>query len=99
MPSSTPMVQLSLLLAPMFSATLGAATTVVEIAPGVNMPLANMGGGDGRYSNYTLWIESGGRGLDTALSYIKGDVQPKLGAAVPTAAPACLAQTVSLSCL
>merc|ERR1719346_65792 len=35
-----------------------------EIAPGVFMPLVNHGGG-----NQTLWLEVGGRGLDTALSY------------------------------
>jgi len=54
----------------------------IEIAPGVFMPFANMGGSDGHYSNYSLWMELGGRGFDSALSYTKGDVQQKLGEAI-----------------
>ena len=40
----------------------------VEIVPGVLMPLINDG-----FSNRSLWIESGGRGLDPALSYGDAD--------------------------
>ena len=52
----------------------------VEIAPGVEMPMINLG----TMSNHTTWIASGGRGLDTALVY--GDAaQKELGAAVRAA--------------
>ena len=48
----------------------------VEIAPGVHMPMVNLG-----ISNHTTWLSSGGRGLDTAFVY--GDpAQAEVGAAV-----------------
>ena len=50
------------------------ASTTVEIAPGVAMPFANLGGSDGAQSNYTLGLAAGFRGFDTALSYTRGDV-------------------------
>jgi diketogulonate reductase-like aldo/keto reductase len=56
--------------------------TTVEIAPGVAMPFANLGGSDGAQSNYTFGLDAGFRGFDTALSYTRGDVQPKLGEAI-----------------
>jgi len=42
----------------------------VEIAHGVHLPLVTMGG-DGSWggSNYSLWMELGGRGFDTAWEY------------------------------
>ena len=63
-------------------ASTAVASTTVEIAPGVAMPFANLGGSDGAQSNYTLGLAAGFRGFDTALSYTRGDVQPKLGAAI-----------------
>ena len=60
----------------------GVASTTVEIAPGVAMPFANLGGSDGAQSNYTIGLVAGFRGFDTALSYTRGDVQPKLGEAI-----------------
>lgn len=59
----------------------------VTIADGVEMPLINMGGvmasySNGTYSsNHTLWLELGGRGIDTALMYSDA-VQREVGAAV-----------------
>jgi len=53
----------------------------VEIAPGVHMPLINLGGVHSKPSNYSLWLELGGRGLDTAWSY-GADVQSSVGRAV-----------------
>mmetsp|Transcript_34832 Transcript_34832/g.81345 ORF Transcript_34832/g.81345 Transcript_34832/m.81345 type:complete len:303 (+) Transcript_34832:112-1020(+) len=40
------------------------ATPSIEIAPGVKMPLLNAGIG-----NRSIWVEAGGRGLDTAFIY------------------------------
>jgi hypothetical protein len=37
------------------------STTTVEIAPGVNMPFANLGGSDGAQSNYTFGLAAGFR--------------------------------------
>ena len=42
----------------------------IEIAPGVRMPLINDG-----VSNRSIWIDAGGMGLDTALSYGDADQQ------------------------
>jgi len=55
----------------------------VEIAPGVVMPLVNVGGGGTHFlpSNYSLWLDLGGRGLDTALTY-GDDVQRDVGRAI-----------------
>ena len=56
-------------------------TKSVEIAPGVQMPTVNLGGVSVRPSNYSLFLELGGTGLDTALSY--GDeTQAAVGEAV-----------------
>merc|ERR1712070_471999 len=50
-------------------AHLGAVPTV-QISNGVNMPMITIGG-DGAWgsSNYSLWIELGGHGFDTAWEY------------------------------
>lgn len=62
----------------------------VEIAAGVQMPLMNLGGIEealmpNKDSNYTMWLELGGRGIDTALIY--GDaVQEEVGRVVNGAA-------------
>ena len=45
-----------------------APVDTIEIAPGVFMPYANLGGVRSRPSNYTEWLTLGGRGLDTALT-------------------------------
>jgi len=55
--------------------------TAVEIAPGVKMPFVNLGGVHSHPSNYTAWLELGGRGLDTALMY-GDDVQVSVGSAI-----------------
>ena len=49
------------------AATVAVASSpkTIEIAPGVNMPFANLGGVDSEPSNYSAWLELGGRGLDT----------------------------------
>jgi len=60
-----------------------APPNTIEIAPGVFMPYANLGGVTSRPSNYTEWLKLGGRGLDTALTY--GDnVQTKVAEALRT---------------
>ncbi|EOD24346.1 hypothetical protein EMIHUDRAFT_238572 [Emiliania huxleyi CCMP1516] len=41
----------------------------VTIAPGVEMPLINLGGVHSHPSNYSAWLQLGGRGLDTAMMY------------------------------
>lgn len=53
-----------------------------EIAPGVIMPLINLGNYN-LSSNSSLWLELGGRGLDTAYSYHDASLA-ELGAAVRT---------------
>lgn len=53
-----------------------ALVPTIPIAPGVNMPLINDG-----VSNRSNWIASGGRGLDTALTYGIAD-QQNVGSAV-----------------
>ena len=60
------------------------AAQFVPIVPGVDLPLANIGGVHSFPSNYTLWLQLGGRGLDTALIYDHGDhdVQWAVGDAV-----------------
>jgi diketogulonate reductase-like aldo/keto reductase len=55
-----------------------------EIAPGVFMPVVNLGGTFGTRSNYTSFIEQGGRGLDCAWDYNHA-VQTSLGAAISSA--------------
>merc|ERR1719271_78680 len=67
----------------MRSAVLGlvfaaAPAPTVEIAPGVHMPMVNLGIG-----NVSGWAALGGRGYDTALTY--GDAQVVTGAAVRAA--------------
>lgn len=49
------------------------------------MPLMNLGGVSSKPSNYTSWIEVGGRGLDTALMY-GVEIQKDVGKAVLNAA-------------
>jgi len=59
-------------------AAVSAAATVptIQIRPGVHMPMVNMG-----VCNHSLWLQNGGRGLDTALVY--GDAaQSEVGAAI-----------------
>jgi len=53
-----------------------AAIPTVEIAPGVDLPMITMGGVNATlmpnypdYSNYSLWLELGGRGFDSAWEY------------------------------
>lgn len=83
------MAQLSIASVVLMSAMLasGAADTVkvvptsVEIAPGVNMPYINLGGVHSHPSNYTTWLELGGRGLDSALMY-GDDVQVAVADAI-----------------
>lgn len=53
----------------LLSAVAAALVPTVPIGPGVDLPLISDG-----VSNRTLWIESGGRGLDTALSYGDADM-------------------------
>ena len=56
---------------------LGTPPTTVTIAPGVDMPLLNMG----VVRNHSVWLSLGGRGLDTALTYGQRD-QEDVGRAV-----------------
>ena len=61
-----------------------ASNTTVEIAPGVSMPYASDGvildnKTSGEIKGLELWLELGGRGIDTAWSYHN---QPLVGAAV-----------------
>lgn len=53
----------------------------VEIAPGVVMPLMNLGGVSSKPSNFSLWLQLGGRGLDSAYEY-GAEVQTSVGRAV-----------------
>lgn len=55
--------------------------TTKEIAPGVHMPYINCGGVHSHPSNFSLWLELGGRGLDTAMMY-GDDIQVKMGSAI-----------------
>eukprot|EP00037_Helgoeca_nana_P031977 m.411519 g.411519 ORF g.411519 m.411519 type:complete len:298 (-) comp28678_c0_seq1:22-915(-) len=54
-------------------------TPTVQIAPGVMMPVVNLGGVATRPSNYSAFLEVGGVGLDTAYTYT---TQPAVGKAV-----------------
>ena len=58
-----------------------AIPTTRRIAPGVQMPYLNCGGVHSHPSNYTAWLEVGGRGLDTAMMY-GDDVQLHVGDAI-----------------
>eukprot|EP00746_Dinoflagellata_sp_MGD_P007697 gnl/MRDRNA2_/MRDRNA2_115292_c0_seq1.p1 gnl/MRDRNA2_/MRDRNA2_115292_c0~~gnl/MRDRNA2_/MRDRNA2_115292_c0_seq1.p1 ORF type:complete len:317 (+),score=63.75 gnl/MRDRNA2_/MRDRNA2_115292_c0_seq1:79-1029(+) len=53
----------------------------VKINDGACMPLINLGGVQSMPSNYSLWLDLGGRGLDTAWAY-GDDVQKAVGDAV-----------------
>ena len=53
----------------------------VEVAPGVEMPLINLGGVHSHPSNYSAWLQLGGTGLDSALMY-GDDVQVVVGSAI-----------------
>ena len=59
-------------------------SNTTPIAPGVLLPFANIGGVHSFPSNYSLWLDVGGRGLDTALIYDHSDhdVQWSVGDAV-----------------
>lgn len=72
----------AVLVAVMFAATaVDPVPTTVEIAPGIHMPYINLGGVHSHPSNYTAWLEFGGRGLDSALMY-GDDVQVAVGDAI-----------------
>ena len=43
--------------------TIAPVPTTRIIAPGISMPYVNLGGVHSHPSNYTLWLEKGGRGL------------------------------------
>lgn len=60
----------SLVLLSALGVSVAGTATTVEIAPGVHMPLLNSG-----VSNRTVWVQAGGKGLDTALCY--GDADQK----------------------
>ena len=64
-----------------FAPPLPAAIPTRRIAPGVGMPYLNCGGVHSHPSNYTAWLEVGGRGLDTAMMY-GDDVQLHVGDAI-----------------
>ena len=65
----------------MVSPLLARSVPSVPIAPGVDMPLINLGGVHSHPSNYSAWLGLGGRGLDTAMMY--GDnVQLRVGDAL-----------------
>ena len=86
-----------------FGSSMTPAPTI-EIAPNVFMPQVNLG-----ISNHTLWLEVGGRGLDTALVY-GDDAQAEVGKAVrsssldrtsifvTTKVPCCPATTWEIFC-
>ena len=91
-------VVLALLAVPMASLRVAAAVPTVEIAPNVFMPLILDG-----VSNRSLWIDAGGRGLDTALTYgtrdqqnvgdaIKASGLPRSAFFVVSKVPCCLAR-------
>eukprot|EP00658_Telonema_sp_P-2_P073516 TRINITY_DN6259_c0_g1_i5.p1 TRINITY_DN6259_c0_g1~~TRINITY_DN6259_c0_g1_i5.p1 ORF type:complete len:352 (+),score=86.44 TRINITY_DN6259_c0_g1_i5:95-1057(+) len=64
------------LLTLVFAVAVAADVPTTEISPGVHMPMVNFG-----ICNHTLWLQSGGRGLDTALVY--GDAaQAEVGSAI-----------------
>ena len=57
---------------PLIASLIVAASTpmpTVEIAPGVHMPMLNLGGVHSHPSNYSAWIDLGATGLDTAMMY------------------------------
>jgi diketogulonate reductase-like aldo/keto reductase len=56
---------MSLFVAPLVFGLIPSDNRSIPIAPGVRMPLINMGAS----LNQTLWLEEGGRGMDTALTY------------------------------
>jgi 2,5-diketo-D-gluconate reductase A len=60
------------------------ASAAATAVAGAALPLASIGGVHDFPSNYSLWLELGGRGLDTALIYDHGDhdVQWSVGEAV-----------------
>ena len=60
-----------------------ADASTVEISPNVYMPLLNLGNYNFS-TNVSLWLELGGRGVDTAYSY-GDDVQRDAGAAIAAA--------------
>lgn len=61
---------------------LGIGPTSAQIAPGIAQPYVNLGGVTGDHaSNWSDFLASGGRGIDTALTY-GDDVQRKVAAAI-----------------
>lgn len=61
---------------------LGVGPTSVEIAPGLFQPYVNLGGVTGAHaSNWSDFLGTGGRGIDTALTY-GDDVQKKVAASI-----------------
>jgi len=58
--------------------------TTILIAPGVEMPFVNLGGVESAPSNYLDFLNSGGTGLDTALTY-GDDIQIQVKQAVDKA--------------
>jgi diketogulonate reductase-like aldo/keto reductase len=76
----------AIILAVLAVAASSAVGPTIDIAPGVSMPMASLGGVLSRPSNYSAWLSPavGGKALDTALSY---------GTAVQTAVGAALASS------
>lgn len=72
---------LPLLGAVALASQIAAQSTTIPIAPGVNMPIVNLGGHFHDPGNFSLFLELGGRGLDSALSYGTSS-QEKVGAAI-----------------
>ena len=61
---------------------LGVGPTSVQIAPGLFQPYVNLGGVTGTHaSNWSDFLSSGGRGIDTALTY-GDDVQTKVATSI-----------------
>ena len=75
------MLAAALLAAPALAAPIPAPPPLppiptVEVAPGVRLPMVTMGGVNATdyptypdYTNYSLWLEVGGRGFDSAWEY------------------------------
>ena len=75
---------------PTYSPPSAASPPTTEIAPGVLMPVVNLGTccGSEATRSFPLWWGDGGRGVDTALDYGKecpGGTQAELGAAIRAA--------------
>eukprot|EP00931_Biecheleriopsis_adriatica_P010473 TRINITY_DN111549_c0_g1_i1.p1 TRINITY_DN111549_c0_g1~~TRINITY_DN111549_c0_g1_i1.p1 ORF type:complete len:300 (+),score=33.24 TRINITY_DN111549_c0_g1_i1:85-984(+) len=64
-------------------AIMAGTDNAIEISSGVWMPVINLGGVSSMPSNYSSWLEIGGRGVDTALMY-GPEIQRQVGSAVLT---------------